>query len=127
MGLERRIVNINEYDLVATPEEFTTAIQAVAARTQVEGHRGVTAYQFYVNATERTAGAAIVYEDAAAWVAHHQMAYQWDEMPVLQATVKLKRLTLLGPLSEEMESWLAGADITVVHYDTMAAGFRRDA
>jgi hypothetical protein len=125
LGLERRIVNINEYDLTGTADEYLEAIGALAARTEREGHPGVLAYQFYVNRAESTAGATIVYEDAEAWVAHHELAYQWEEMPTLQATVSLKRLTLLGPLNKAMRQWISRAGFSFTHYDTLAAGFVR--
>ncbi len=125
MTLDSRVVQVTEYELVDTPEAFVTAISALADRTEREGHPGVLGYQFYVNRDEQTAGAVIQYADAAAWIAHHQMAYQWDEMPALQATVSLKRLTLYGPLNDELQGWLDGAELSVVHFDEFAAGFVR--
>jgi hypothetical protein len=126
MSVQRQIVQVNEYDLKDSPSAYLAAIQAVARRTEAEGHAGVLAYRFYANRTENTAGATIVYDDSDAWVAHHDIAYTWDEMPVLQSTVSLKRLTLLGPLSASLQQWLSKAGISYVHYDTFAAGFVRD-
>ncbi len=125
MAVEQRIININEYDLVDSAEAFSTAIAAVARRTQDEGHQGVLGYFFYVNAEDRTGGATIVYRDAEAWLAHHRIAYEWDEMPTFQATVQLKRVTLFGPLNDELEDWLSNAKIPYTHYDRLAAGFER--
>jgi quinol monooxygenase YgiN len=120
-----QIINVNEYDLVGSVEAFTMAIGALARRTETEGHPGVLRYQFYVNGSEGTAGATIVYADAAAWVAHHQMAYQWEEMAALQATVSLQRLTVLGPIDDAIREWVANRDFTINHYDMLAAGFVR--
>jgi hypothetical protein len=125
MQVSRQVVNVNEYDLKGSPDEFVAAIGALARRTEAEGHPGVGVYQFYANRAEGTAAAVIVYEDSDAWLAHHRIAYQWEEMPALQATVSLTRLTLLGPLSEEVESWISGAGLTFTHYDELAAGFVR--
>lgn len=58
-------------------------------------------------------------------IAHHQMAYQWDEMPALQSTVSLQRLILLGPLNEEILAMVDGAPFEVVRFDTLASGFVR--
>ena len=46
-------------------------------------------------------------------------------MAKLQATVKLQRLTFLGPLNDEIEAMASGIDVPVVHCDTLAAGFAR--
>jgi hypothetical protein len=128
MGLEHQIVNVNEYELVDTPEAFTAAISALARRTEAEGHPGVLAYRFYVSADAQLASATIVYEDADAWLGHHRIAYTWPEMPALQATVRLQRLTFLGPFNDALAEWVSDAGITVplVHIDTFAAGFVRD-
>jgi hypothetical protein len=125
MSIEQQIIQINEYDLVDTPDAFSAAIKAVARRTETAGHPGVEGYFFYVDANARTGGATIIYENAEAWLAHHRIAYQWEEMPALQATVKLKRLTLFGPFNDELRDWLTNANISYTHYDTLAAGFTR--
>jgi hypothetical protein len=125
MTLESQVIQVNEYELVDTPDTFVAAISALADRTDREGHPGVLGYRFYVNRAEQTAGAVIRYADAGSWVAHHQIAYQWDEMPALQSTVSLRRLTLLGPLNEEILGMIDGAPFEVVRFDTLASGFNR--
>lgn len=125
MDLSQRVGQLTEYELVDTPDAFVAAITALATRTEREGHPGVLLYQFYVNAAGGTAGAMIVYENAEAWAAHHELAYQWPEMPALQATVELQRLVLFGPLNDEIDSFLANANLPLVHYDAFAAGFDR--
>lgn len=125
MKLAGQIINVNEYALQASAEAYRTAIVALAHRTETEGHPGVLRYQFYVSKSEETAGATIVYADAAAWVAHHQMAYQWEEMAALQETVSLERLTVLGPIDDTIRQWVSSAGFTINHYDTLAAGFVR--
>lgn len=123
MDTNRQIIQVNQYDLSDSADAYVAAITAVANRTQSEGHPGVVSYRFYVNRAENTAGATIVYADADAWVAHHRMAYQWDEMATLQATVALEGLVIFGPINDEMRDMAAG--ITYTHYDDYAAGFAR--
>lgn len=125
METDTRVIQVNEYELEAPAQTYVDAIAALARRTEAEGHPGVLTYQFYVDVDGGAAGATIVYEDAEAWLAHHQLAYQWKEMAALQATVALKRLTVLGPLGERVEEWLVGSGLAYVHYDTLAAGFVR--
>ena len=125
MTIERQIVNVNEYELAASADEFVAAIGALAQRTEREGEPGVLRYQFYVNRDENRSTATIVYRDADAWLEHHRLAYEWPEMAALQATVTLERLTFLGPLNDEIEAMAAGIDVPVVRCDTLAAGFSR--
>ena len=117
------IINANEYDLAASSQAFVEAIDALARRTKSEGHPGVEAYRWFFDDDAGTAGAIIVYKNAAAWVGHHELAYKWDEMAALQATVSLRRLTLFGPLSNDLTTWLSNANLSYIHYPTWAAGF----
>ena len=125
MTIERQIVNVNEYELAASADEFVAAVGALAQRTEREGEPGVLRYQFYVNRDENRSTATIVYRDADAWLEQHRRAYEWPEMAALQATVTLERLTFLGPQNDEIEAMAAGIDVPVVRCDTLAAGFSR--
>lgn len=125
MAIDQQIVNVNEYELAESADEFVAAIDALAQRTEREGEPGVLRYQFYVNPEENRATAAIVYRDADAWLEHHRLAYEWPEMAALQATVALQRLTFLGPLNDEIEAMAAGIDVPIARCDTLAAGFSR--
>ncbi len=125
MSFRDQIVNVNEYRLAASADEFVSAIGALARRTEAEGEPGVLRYQFYVNRDEQAAVAAIVYRSADAWLEHHRVAYTWPEMAALQATVTLERLTFLGPLNDEIEAMAAGIDVPIARCDTLAAGFAR--
>ena len=124
-NLSTQVVQVTHYKLVQPRDAFITAIQALAKRTEAEGHPGVLGYKFFANTQTETAGAVITYADANAWFAHHQIAYQWEEMPQLQATVKLQSLALFGPLNEEVEAWIQKAGLSYTHYDLLAAGFDR--
>ena len=127
MGVEDQIVQVNEYDLVASADEFVAAIEALAQKTEAEGESGVLRYQFYVDSDAGSALATINYRNADAWIEHHRLAYTWSEMGKLQATVELRRLTLLGPLNDEIEAMASGIDVPIVRCDTLAAGFARHA
>jgi hypothetical protein len=63
---DRGIINVNEYDLAVSGEAFVDAIDALARRTKSEGHPGVQAYRWFFDDEAGTAGAVIVYKDAAA-------------------------------------------------------------
>ena len=125
MGIEHHVIQVNEYELVGESDAYVDAIGRLADRTEREGHPGVLEYRFFVNAVSGSAGATIIYDNADSWRAHHELAYQWGEMGELQATVRLKRLILFGPLTEDIESWLAGAGISYHHYPAAAAQFIR--
>lgn len=123
LTVSSRIIQVTEYELADTAEAYIDAIGALADRTKREGHPGVLGY--FVDREARTAGNVIQYADSDAWLAHHQLAYRWDEMPALQASVALKRLTLFGPLNDELRAWIDGTGLTFIHYDEAAAGFIR--
>lgn len=125
MSIEQQIVNVNEYDLAAPADDFVAAIDDLARRTEGEGEPGVLRYQFYVDRAGGSAIAMIVYRDAEAWLEHHRIAYEWPEMAALQATVRLTRLTFLGPLDERIRAMAAGVDVPIGYCDTLAAGFSR--
>jgi hypothetical protein len=124
-ALSNQVIQVTYYKLVQSSEEYIAAIQALTNRTEAEGHPGVLGYKFFVNTKTETAGAVISFVDAKAWFAHHQIAYQWEEMPQLQATVKLQSLALFGPLNEEVEAWIQKTGLSYEHYDLLAAGFVR--
>lgn len=123
--LANQVIQVNQYNLVQSREAYIAAIQALAQRTEEEGHSGVIAYKFFADTNTETAGAVITYVDAGAWLAHHEIAYQWEEMPQLQATVQLQRLTLFGPLNERIKARLTEAELSYTHYDLLAGGFIR--
>ena len=124
-NLHTQLIQVTHYELIQSRDAYIAAIQALAKRTEQEGHPGVLGYQFFASTTEEKAGAIITYADAGAWLAHHQLAYQWDEMSRLQATVKLQSLALFGPLNEEVDAWIQTAGLSYTHYDQLAAGFVR--
>ena len=123
--LTSQLIQVTHYQLVQPREACIEAIQALADRTEQEGHPGVLGYQFFTDSGNETAGAIITYSGADAWMAHHQLAYQWEEMSRLQATVKLQNLALFGPLNDEVNAWITKAGLSYTHYDQLAAGFVR--
>ena len=127
MAQEARITNVNEYELEATAEGFTAAITTLVERVKESGHPNVLSYRFFVDAETEAAAAIIVYANGEAWLEHHRMAYQWPEMATLQSTVRLKRLTFLGPKHAAVVSAVQSAGLTVPisWLDTFAAGFDR--
>lgn len=125
MGMEQQVVQIAEYELASEPDAYVDAIRRLADRTQREGDPGVLEYRFFVNPASGSAGATILYASAAAWRAHHELAYQWGEMGDLQSTVRLQRLILFGPLTDDVEQWLSGAGVSYTHYPVGAAQFAR--
>ena len=127
MSMSQQIININEYELLTNEADFSAAMEAVAERTERESHPGVLSYQFFVDGASNRTSASITYADADAWVAHHEMAYGWDEMPAFQKNVRLTRASLFGPLNDHMRSMLESAKLPceVFHVSTHAAGFVR--
>jgi len=124
MTLAERIININEYRLVGTADDYTAAISAIAERVEREGHPGVLGYHFYLNEAGGTAGAAIIYADAQAWLEHHQMLRSWEEMARFGQTIEFQRAVIFGPISDEMREYI-GPNTVFADHGELAAGFVR--
>lgn len=124
---EPKLTILNRYNLTATPEDFEHAIQSLASRVERQGHPGVLSYRFFVNAADMSARAVIDYSDANAWIGHHDIAMGWDEMKLLHSVAELAEVTFLGPLTPQIEKWIASSSLTAVirHGNEYAAGFRR--
>ena len=118
---------LNLYSLKGTPSEFRAAIELLADRVRREGHSGVRSYHFYVNTDENSARAVIDYEDAAAWIGHHDIAMACPEMKCLHAVAALSEVTFLGEMTPEIESWIDRSTLTAKLNvgNFFAAGFRR--
>lgn len=98
-------------------------------RAKREGDRGLLDYRFFLNPAEKTAGIVITYANAAAWMAHHKIAYQWAEMTAFQPIVKMNHFDLFGPLNEEVKAFIADAEskskLVYALYGSSTAGFAR--
>lgn len=118
---------LNRYKLIGTTEEFRAAIKSLVTRVEEEGHRGILSYRFYVNATEKSARAVIDYENAAAWIGHHDIAMGWPEMTAMHAVATLDEVTFLGPLTPEIKAWIASSTLAarILEGNSFASGFNR--
>ena len=124
---ETQLTVLNLYTLKGTPEQFCAAIELLADRVQKEGHRGVRSYQFYVNSDANSARAVIDYENAVAWIGHHDIAMAWPEMLGLHAVATLNEVTFLGQMTPEIKGWIDRSSLTAKLNigNVFAAGFRR--
>lgn len=122
---EKHVVTVGRYELTAPLAEYKAAAEALARRTEKEGDPGVLAYQFYADAEAGTVGNVIIYADAGAWMRHHEMMSKWPERLPFGRTVRFVEYRVLGPLSPEVLSFLAGAGVTYSHFPEFAAGFAR--
>ena len=127
--MSEQLIQVNHYDLVESVDAYLGASQALKERTEKDGHSGVLGYQFFVNPVQKTAGMVITYINAAVWMEHHEMAYQWEEMSEFQSKVKLRHFDLFGLLNDEVEAFIAEAQsnsgFVYSHYPQMASGFTR--
>ena len=124
---EAHLTVLNLYILKGTAAEFQAAIEMLADRVNREGHLGIQSYRFYVNNDEQSARAVIDYENAAAWIGHHDIAMAWPEMMGLHAVAKLSEVTFLGAMTPEIKSWINRSTLTAKLNigNAYAAGFRR--
>ena len=125
--IDNRLTILNLYELKGTPEDFEIAVGALARRVKAEGHPGVLSYRFFVNASERTARGVVDYKDPDAWIGHHDIAMGWPEMTALHAAATLAEVIFLGPLTSEIQAWIASSALTarVRNGNLFAGGFQR--
>lgn len=118
---------LNLYTLIGSADDFRAAIERLADRVREEGHPGVLSYRFFVNETVNTARAVIDYENASAWIGHHDIAMGWPEMAGLHGVATLSEVTFLGALTPEIQSWIDNSKLTarIRHGNSFAAGFQR--
>jgi hypothetical protein len=124
---ETQLIVLNLYTLKGTAEQFRAAIELLADRVLREGHPGIQSYLFYVNSDERSARAVIDYENAAAWIGHHEIAMAWPEMRGLHSVATLSEVTFLGQMTPEIKAWIDRSSLTAKLNtgNQFAAGFRR--
>lgn len=122
-----RLTILNLYTLTGSADDFRAAIERLASRVRDQGHPGVLSYRFFVNEAEKTARAVIDYENAAAWIGHHDIAMGWSEMSGLHRVATLSEVTFLGLLTPEIQNWIDNSKLTarIHHGNNFAAGFQR--
>ena len=117
------VVAVNRY-AVQDGAAFDAASAALVARVQAEGHPGVLSYLFYRQAEGR---AVVRYRDPAAWVGHHDLIMGWPEMAALRNAATLEEVLLFGPVTADMQDWIArlGLGGRVRFLGDAVAGFDR--
>lgn len=124
----QKLIITNHYRLRQDASAFRTAISALVARVENEGHRGVLAYRFYVNEAENCARGIIEYENPEGWIGHHDVSMGWDEMKALHSVASLAHVTFHGPVNQAILDWINGSTLSAT-LDTgndFVAGFERD-
>jgi hypothetical protein len=125
MSVETHIVQVTNYQLTASAEAFVAAITALSERSRQEGPRDIIRYSFYVNPDEGTAGAVIIYRNAGAWLAQHELVASLEEYPKFYQTVRLVGLQLFGDISPEIRQFFDERRLAFTDGGRLAAGFER--
>jgi hypothetical protein len=98
------VIAVNRYALHSA-EAFAAAVQALVARVQDQGHKGVRSYRFFCP-TPSEGRAVVIYVDPEAWVGHHDLIMGWPELAALRATADLEEVLLFGPVTAAMQAWI---------------------
>ncbi len=125
--MQSSLTILNTYDILSTPEAFLAAITKLAARVQVEGHRGVLSYRFFCAPDLMQARAVIDYAGPEAWIGHHDIAMSWPEMHALHQAARLVEVTFLGDVTPEILDWISRSALRarLITGFVDAAGFYR--
>ena len=125
MSIENHIVQVTNYQLTAPASDFVEAITTLAERSREEGPGDMIRYSFYTNPDQGTAGAIIIYRNAAAWLAQHQLVASLEEYPKFYRTVRLVGLQLFGEISPEIRQFFDERRLSFTDGGQLAAGFER--
>ena len=125
--MQSSLTILNTYDILTTPEAFLAAITKLAARVEVEGHRGVLSYRFFCAPDLMQARAVIDYSGPEAWIGHHDIAMSWPEMNALHQAARLVEVTFLGEVTPEIQDWISRSTLRarLITGFSDAAGFHR--
>lgn len=103
---EAEIVVVNRYRLLSGREPFHSAALTLAGRVEAEGHRGILSYRLYAPEGVEEARLFARYQDAEAWVGHHDLAMGWPEMVAFRNVAALERVELYGTVTGPMRDWI---------------------
>ena len=98
------VITVNRYAL-RDAKAFAAAVQALVARVQDRGHKGVRSYRFFCP-TPAEGRAVVIYDDPEAWVGHHDLIMGWPELAALRAVADLEEVLLFGPVTPAMQAWI---------------------
>ena len=123
--MRSELIQVSDYQLTASAEEFLAAAEALATKVEDDGLVALLRYGFYADEASGTAAAVIVFRDATAWAEHHDMVAEWDEYDHFREVVTLTAIRFIGDLPEELAEGMGQAGIDYRHMGALQAGFVR--
>lgn len=114
-------------NLTKGKDAFAPFIAGLAGKMESEGHGGLIGYNVYFDDDEDTAVFVITYENADAFIAHHDIISAWEEIPQGMQISQVTGMSFLGPRSPALNDWISSRPFPfkVGLLEHHAAGFVR--
>lgn len=98
---------INSYSLNAAPDTAIPVVDAMVAKVSADGHPGILSYEAFLSDSQDKVIGVFCYQDADAWIGHHELIKGWREFVQLRETLTLTSIQFLGTIPPEIHAWLA--------------------
>jgi hypothetical protein len=93
-------------ELTVSLEAFTTAVEALSRRLEVEGVRELLTLQFYAQPDSARIGAVLTFASPGALMRHVRVVGAWEEFRAFAATVRLVDIRVYGELPSGAAAWI---------------------
>ena len=114
-------------DLTKGKGAFEPFIKGLAKKMEIDGHGGLIGYNVYFDEADDAAVFVITYENADAFLAHHDIISDWEEIPHGMSRSQGTGMACLGPRTPSLNEWISSRPFPfkVDLFDHHAAGFLR--
>lgn len=101
---------LNAYSLNTAPNSASRVIDAMVAKVSADGHPGILSYEMFHSGAQDKVLGLFRYQDADAWIGHHELIKDWQEFAQLRETLTLTSIRFLGTIPPEIHAWLVQAN-----------------
>ena len=125
--MKETLTHIVWVDLTNGKNSFAPFVANLAAKMKADGHEGLIAYNVFFDDNDDAAIFVITYENAEAFMAHHDIIAKWEEIPQGMKISQVTGMSFLGPRSAALDNWISSRPFPfkVGLLEHHAAGFIR--
>lgn len=121
------LVHVVWADLTKGKDAFEPFVKDLARKMETDGHSGLIGYNVYFDEADDAAVFVITYENADAFLAHHEIIGNWEEIPHGMTMSQVTGMAFLGPRTPPLDDWISSRPFPfkVGLFNHHAAGFLR--
>jgi len=125
--MKENLTHIVWVDLTNGKNAFAPFVASLAAKMKTDGHEGLIAYNVYFDDEDEAAVFVITYENADAFMEHHDIIGAWEEIPQGMKISQVTGMSFLGPRTAALDNWISSRPFPfkVGLLEHHAAGFIR--